>query len=510
MATLCTHCGAELKEDARFCKTCGTLVPSHPLSPRSLGASTPVGLPYERTTTAAREQSESQPSPRSVHPTPKEEPPFWMSQLENPMRHRNSIPPGSLPRNRQEKFLENAETNQLGKPQTPQEEIKNGRVSELPTAALPVPIRDASSLQKQATPTDQPSQQDVSSPTSVQQPGSPLHELHVKVWDRQEPASPAVHEGESSSTQTDDFDDLPTRPLAAGSPGLIVQRSSTTAPMRKVQDPRVDELERLDTARLAAQPAVPAFREIAQPWRGTGPQQLNSSQRLRQQPDRAPVTYAHLGNQPMQDRPGMAPALPIQDLKQTPPPQYPAAPVKRRKGRKPLALGLLVLLLLAVGGGATAWIVIYQPFSVPVITQPRQIFNDQQLGLMLQYPTGWHFQHDRGKSSVHFYDSSHTAQVNIVVSPANGSDPASYLQQEAGQIGVTGQKAGASLIFAGVSWHQLRGNVQQNGATYTEALLVTSHNQRFFTIMFLAPQTIYTQEDQIVFSQIRSTFQFLS
>ncbi|MFL5625704.1 MAG: hypothetical protein ACJ788_08935 [Ktedonobacteraceae bacterium] len=376
-------------------------------------------------------------------------------------------------------------------------------MAELPTAALPVPNRDASSPQKQTTPADQPSQNDVSAP------GSSLRELRVKVWDQKEPAIPAVPEEKLSSAQADDFDDLPTRPLATGSPELYIQRSSTTAPMRKIQDPRVDELERLDTVRLAAQPAAPPFEQTAQPRRGTGQQQVNSSQRSRQPPDQAPVFYVRPG-QAMQERPGVAPALSVQDLKQTPPPQYTVAPVKRRKSSKPLLLGLLVLLLLVVGGGATAWIIMYQPFSVPAITQPRQTFNDQQLGLVLQYPSGWHFQNDRGKSSVHFYDSSHTAQVNIVVSPANGGDPASYLQQEAGQIGLTGQKAGAALMFAGASWQQLQGNVQQNGATYTEALFVTSHNQRFFTIMFLAPQTIYAQEDQIVFSQIRSTFQFLS
>jgi predicted Zn-dependent protease len=182
---------------------------------------------------------------------------------------------------------------------------------------------------------------------------------------------------------------------------------------------------------------------------------------------------------------------------------------KRRKRRKPLVFGLIVLLLLLGGGGVGAWIVIYHPFSVPAVTQPRQTFNNSQFGLSLQYPSGWHYQNDQATATVHFYDSNHTAQFNVVVSPANG-DPSLYLQQQASHLGLTGQKAGPDLTFAGTSWHQLQGTVQQNGATYSETVFVAAHNQHFLTLTFLFPQLNYAQEDRLIFSQIRSTIQFLS
>ncbi|HLZ80863.1 MAG TPA: hypothetical protein VKP04_04465, partial [Ktedonobacteraceae bacterium] len=92
----------------------------------------------------------------------------------------------------------------------------------------------------------------------------------------------------------------------------------------------------------------------------------------------------------------------------------------------------------------------------------------------------------------------------------NGGELVQYLQQEAGRLGMTGQKNAASLSFAGASWHQMQGSVLLRGASYTETLLATIHNQRLFTIMLLAPQTTYTREEQLVFSAMRSSFQFIS
>ena len=169
---------------------------------------------------------------------------------------------------------------------------------------------------------------------------------------------------------------------------------------------------------------------------------------------------------------------------------------------------LVSLLLLVILGGVGAWVILYQPFSVASVTQPQQNFRDTQLGLSLLYPNGWNVQVDHSKASVNFYDSSHTAQVTIVVASANGGDLGAYLQQEATQLGMTGQKTGPSLSFAGTSWQQLQGNVQQSGASYTETLLAAVHDTRLFAIMFLAPQPTYAQEDHIVFSGMRSSFQF--
>ena len=181
----------------------------------------------------------------------------------------------------------------------------------------------------------------------------------------------------------------------------------------------------------------------------------------------------------------------------------------QRKSRKPLAIVLLTLVLLVLAGSVGAWIVLFQPFSVPSITQPQQSFKDSQLGILLLYPSNWTSQVDRNKAVVHFYDSSRTGQVDIVVT-TNTSDPNHSLQQKAGQLGLTAQKPEPPLTFAGTTWQQLQGSLQQEGASYTATLLVSVHNQHLYTISFLAPQSIYTQEEQYVFANMRSSFQFTS
>jgi len=100
--------------------------------------------------------------------------------------------------------------------------------------------------------------------------------------------------------------------------------------------------------------------------------------------------------------------------------------------------------------------------------------------------------------------------VNIVVGFANGGDLGQYLQQEASQLGMTGQKKVSPHSFAGESWQQIQGSVLEGGASYTETVIVTVHNQHLFTILLLAPQITYAQEDQLVFSSMRSSFQFVA
>jgi hypothetical protein len=99
--------------------------------------------------------------------------------------------------------------------------------------------------------------------------------------------------------------------------------------------------------------------------------------------------------------------------------------------------------------------------------------------------------------------------VTIVATPANDQDPGQYIQKEATNLGMTNLKPGAPVSFAGASWQQVQGTVQQKGATYSETLLVTAHGNHLFTIMQQAPQTVYADFDQIAFSGIRATFHFL-
>ncbi len=179
-----------------------------------------------------------------------------------------------------------------------------------------------------------------------------------------------------------------------------------------------------------------------------------------------------------------------------------------RRNRKLLVITLLSAVVVVLVGSLGAWIILLQPFSVPNITQPQQSFNDSKLGISLLYPRSWTSQVDHSKATVYFYDSSHTGQANIIVG-AGSSALTSSVQQQAGQLGVTAQKSEPSLTFAGTTWQRLQGNVQQEGASYTATLLVAVHNQHLYTIIFLAPQAIYTQEEQYVFASMRSSFQFL-
>jgi hypothetical protein len=176
--------------------------------------------------------------------------------------------------------------------------------------------------------------------------------------------------------------------------------------------------------------------------------------------------------------------------------------------RTPLhALSVLFPLLIIVGLGI--WIVKFQPFSVSAVTQPQQSFKDANLGLSLLYPTGWMAQVDHAQSTIHFYDSSHTAEVMIAVKDAATGKVAQYLQQQVTQLGMTGAKAGTPFSFAGATWQSVQGSLQLSGANYTGTLLATVHRGRLFGFIQLAPQSIYADEEKLVFADMRSSLQFV-
>ncbi|GAC1378641.1 MAG: hypothetical protein NVS4B7_19050 [Ktedonobacteraceae bacterium] len=386
MVTLCTHCGVPLRDDARFCNHCGTLVPSHPLSPQ-FSKSVPSAGQDNRV--VLREQVAQQIPPRPVRFPIHPEPPAWLSQLNSEPLYRSKV------------SFDDLAGDEV------QQEIEQHQFSELPTASLPVSSN------------------------------AHVGELRVKVW-MPEHTVPKASGGQWTSETEEQLEDLPTRPLTTNFPDMLSQRNALPASPRKVQQPQYF------------------------------PQALH-----------------------------------------TPPPQLSVSVAKPRKSRKPLAIVLFVLVLLVLFGSLSAWIVLMQPFSVASITQPQQSFKDTQLGVSLLYPSSWTSQVDRGKATVYMSDSSHTGQVNIVDGSISGN-PNQYIQQEASQLGMTGQKTKSPLSFAGTTWQQLQGTVQQKGASYTATLLVTTHNQHLYTIMLLAPQSAYTQEEQYVFIPMRSSFQFLS
>jgi len=104
VALQCTFCGTALKDDARYCNHCGTLVASHPFSPKSTSSST---SPVEQANTAReplREQIAQQPPYRSHRRSKQEEPPSWLSQLEDGLN--SKAPSGALGSGQREKSPE--------------------------------------------------------------------------------------------------------------------------------------------------------------------------------------------------------------------------------------------------------------------------------------------------------------------------------------------------------------------------------------------------------------------
>jgi len=170
-------------------------------------------------------------------------------------------------------------------------------------------------------------------------------------------------------------------------------------------------------------------------------------------------------------------------------------------------LGVIVLALIIA---SVAWVTIAQPFNVPSVTQPLQAYRNTQLSVAISYPSDWIITHTA--SSVLFSDSSQTAQVAITVTAATnapGGNGASYLQTQATKLGMTGAKTVTTTSFAGTTWQQLQGNVLRSGVNDTETLFATIHNNQLFVLTQVAPQSVYTEEERLIFSKMRTSLQLL-
>lgn len=452
MALQCTFCGTALKDDARYCNYCGTLVATHPFSPKSANASK---FPEQNNNTREpmREQIAQQPPYHSSRRSTQDGPPSWMSQLGDGLQSKDSSEGHEIPYN----------SPQLDFPEPDPEVVK-----------------------------------------------------HAKVWEQHGPVPSAAQE----FYMDDDPEDVPTRPLVADFTRIQSQRNTALSPHAKMQHARFDDnaAEYLDTIPLATQMEA-KYTHASRPEEAIQRQE-RPTLRYGDAPNRmlypgfssSTPGYLRSVSQHDQERMGVSSAMQTQVGRQAPPVQPSVSsfrPSQQHKSRKSIAVVLLLLILLVVVGGVGTWIVLYQPFSMPLITQPQQQLSNTQLGFSLLYPSGWQSQLDRGKATVHLFDSSHTAQVDIVVGAAPNGDVSQYLQQQASRLGLTAIKKGATRSFAGETWQQVQGNVQQSGASYAETLLATTHKSNLFTIRLLAPQTTYSEEEQVVFSKICSSFQFL-
>jgi len=367
----------------------------------------------------------------------------------------------------------------------------------------------------------------------------PLRELNVTVWEEEETRTLVSPESGNDEVEADQqvADGLPTSPLLVASSPRASVPSQAQSSLSGLDVDKEDDAVELPTNTYMA--TMPQIAPLSQPGFGiangslsqdhieeiaTRPyvaQPRNISQGIEKpvqyQQRQAMQSPSGIMNAPAMQRPVTPIPLPVpqsqlppyQPVRQTPPGSMPVPPLTKAKknGRKRLAIvfGLLAILLL---GGIIAWVILAQPFTVPEITRTTQSFTDTALGVSLQYPTNWAVAVHKQDGTVNFYDDNHTDQLSITVVVAGNQKIDQYVSKTVSSQGITGQKTLPVASFAGASWQQIQGNVQESGASYTATVLVTMHGQYYYSIVQLAPSTTYHLEEQLVFSKIRSSFQF--
>ena len=302
--------------------------------------------------------------------------------------------------------------------------------------------------------------------------------------------------------QRDIADELPTNPHLTG----IAQHTPDDQPTSVLELNSHNGLEQSDQFdEIATRPYVAQARCISP--------EMEVSISNQQEPVMQPLS-AHMNGsvaqRPVTPLPLTFPQFPPeQSAMQTTPGTVPVPPLTSptKRGRKGLVivLGLLLFVMLA---SVLAWIVLAQPFSVPEITTTTQHFTNAILGISLQYPRNWSTDVQMQSGTVSFYDDNHTDQVNFNVVAVDSQGLSHYTTKMESSLGMTGQKTLAQLAFAVTTWQQIQGSEQLSGASYTATLLVTEHGAHYYSIVQLAPSSTYPLEEQLVFSKMRSSFQF--
>jgi hypothetical protein len=561
MEKQCPHCGHILPNDnARFCNNCGKSLLSQTGGPISIdgrpgNTTTPAqqpsldvgqqgdpGEPPQKAQQALREQIAQQPFSRLAKYSLPQEPPPWMSQLEKRLYQKQT------PR-----MLDNQVSDELAVSRNQTQDSSTAPAE--PQLELAPRDPEAENLQH-AVPALDDAQSDIaaadSTPPEEIYPAKsltsmPLNKLRVRVWGQEDNVDLPAQEEDIGSAETDEHvaenlptsplsavdapgssiqspalnsstaesftgeeekivDDLPTRPLITPLPEIVpAWDASTRSAPGNVRSPGFDEVEELDTRPLLSQRQSQALFPAA------GPAAEHRRQAFRNQ---AGPLHGSMMQNPITPAPLTQPQVePAQGSRHTPPVSVAVPPLShlehRRKNRKRLLFVFVLLFILLVGGAAVAWINITQPFTVSPITQTTQSFRNSDIGVSLQYPRSWTVQVDKNNAAISFYDNTQTDQFKINTAAINGQSIDRYISKEVAALGMTGQKPGDSLSFAGTSWQQVRGNTLQGGASYIAALLVTTRGDRYYAIIELAPTPTFAQEDQVVFSHIRSSFQLI-
>jgi hypothetical protein len=370
----------------------------------------------------------------------------------------------------------------------------------------------------------------------------PSRELRVRVWEQEETKDLSLPENGrvSSEDQVDVVDDLPTGPLSVASSLEISAQSHAKFNHTGMDIEEEEVADELPTHPLIAiQPQNPAVRQVSPSLAtgfGTGTTDHDEIQNISTRPHVVvPHDISPVQGKPIQEQrqPTQAPVGPpyrpviqspmtpilfpqpqfssAQPVRQTPPLSIPVPHVARPERNKHLLLAIVLgLFFILLAGGVFEWFKVVQPFTVPEITKTTQTFQNTSLGVSLQYPQKWVQEVNKQNRTVNFYDDNHTDQVNITIVASGNQSMNQYVSKMSSSLGMTGLKTQSAISFASASWQQVQGSVQQNGAIYTATLLVTQHGEFYYTILQLAPSSTFALEDQLVFSKMRSSFQFLS
>ena len=481
MATACTYCGQDLpKDDAHFCNHCGMLVPSHPFSAQSLATASPAVPPQEQEKPVLREQMVH----RSVHkPIAQEQVP----QLPRPRTTRRIAP-------------DNLAASSIA----------------WPAPITHVSVKDTSTLKDNAPVV--PQEQQVQNP--VPKPVVPERELRVKVWEQELTNPPTPIPESKLEEEHNEIEDAPTAPLEVSEqtkignpPSQNGTDSDDIANLDTISTPNnhvsISQLDTISTSNNHAPMSQQAPRS-AQSMRGNTPLPIEQPQQGKQVYTNTPIPYSSISPQPVRTvQPSQYSSAKlaqssIQEKRTSVVSPITPPTTRHQKSRVPFIILLALLGVLVLGIGA--WVVLTQPFSISPVTQPLQGFKDTRLGVSLSYPNSWSVQHNA--TGVLFSDSSHTAQVKLNVTD-DTSDAAQYVLQQAKKNGMTAIKPLGILSFAGASWQQVQGNMQQDGANYTTTMLATMRGNHMYTLTQMAPQNVYSDEDSVVFSAIRRSFTFL-
>ena len=541
---LCSYCGVALeRDDARFCQKCGKPTSSHSPSPTASSAASPAEEQFEDTLRmpVVKKPRKNQPSlPEQIAQQPWSHRPAMQARTatqqeqERPvLRDQVAIQPPDLEEEASQP-AQSVETFSEPPPRAepPAQELHAEIADQHATGAsapadivqnTPVPATPSSLDELSSTPPPL-----VFEETEVSEQEPEIHnqeEANDQGLEASE-QEPEIHnqEPEANDLEEDAIEDRPTFLMESASVETLASDPTDAADSDSGNKPSTrpaivqpipakfsafpDAASRFTSplpAVVQSSPTRPrTFSDIAHKLTSPLPAIVQS---IPAKLSELPATMRELTS-PLpsvaQSIPAKLSALPAAMRELTP--SAPALPRTHQRLPIPVVSAVLAAIVLI---GVGSWLVFAQPFSVPSVTQPLLDFSDAHLGLSLLYPNGWTSKKDASDSTVQFYDSSHTAQVIIASSNTNNSTITAALQKQSAQLGMSGAKSVAPLTFAGASWQAMQGTVQQNSASYTCTIFVTTHANRLVIWTQLAPQGVYNQEESVIFSAMRQSLRFL-